>query len=128
MAITFELNNNDGYYISTWTGVITNAEMLTAYKDFFEGEEWFSGLKELANTSQADLFNITSLGLRQLALYTQQVYKENGLASVRTSAYCPQDLPLKLAKIYESWTKESPERIKVFSDIQEAESWLMREN
>ena len=128
MPVIFELNNNDGYFISTWTGVITSAEMLAAYKDFFEGEEWSQGLNELANTSQADLFNITSLGLRQLAIYMQKVYRTNGLASVRTSAYCPQDLPLKLAKIYESWTKESPESIKVFSDIQEAESWLMREN
>jgi hypothetical protein len=128
MPVTFELNNNDGYFISTWTGAITNAEMLTAYKDFFEGEEWSPALNELANTSQADLFNITSLGLRQLALYMQQVHKTNGLASVRTSAYCPQDLPFKLAIIYESWIKESPESIKVFSDVHEAESWLMRKN
>lgn len=128
MPVTFELNNNNGYFISTWTGVITNAEMLTAYKDFFEGEEWSPGLNELAKTSQADLFNITSLGLRQLAIYTQKVYKTNGLASVRTSAYYPQDLPFKLAIIYESWIKESPESIKVFSDIHEAESWLMRKN
>ena len=128
MPVIFELNNNDGYFISTWTGVITSAEMLAAYKDFFEGEEWSPSLNELANTSQADLFNITSLGLRQLAIYTQQVYRTNGLASARTSAYCPQDLPLKLEKIYEFWTKESPESIKVFSDIHEAESWLMRKN
>ncbi len=128
MPVTFELNNNDGYFISTWTGVITSAEMLAAYKDFFEGEEWSPGLNELANTSQADLFNITSLGLRQLAIYTQQVYRTNCLASARTSAYCPQDLPLKLVKIYEIWTNESPESIKVFSDIHEAESWLIRKN
>ena len=128
MPITFELNNNDGYFISTWAGVISNAEMLAAYKDFFEGEEWSPSLSELADISQAYLFNVTSDGLLELAKYAQHVYRTNDLAFVKTSAYCPQDLPLCIARLYEAWTIESPESVKVFRDIHEAESWLMHGN
>ena len=128
MPITFELNNNDGYFISTWAGVISNAEILAAYKDFFEGEEWSPRLNELADISQAYLFNVTGNGLLQLAEYVQQVYKENELALVKTSAYCPKDLPFYMAKLYEAWTEVSPENIKVSRDIHEAVLWLIHEN
>ncbi|MCK5662457.1 MAG: hypothetical protein KAI17_03175 [Thiotrichaceae bacterium] len=136
MSITFELNHNGRYFISTWAGVISNGEMLAAYKDFFEGDEWHPGLNELADTSQASLFNITSVGLCQLAIYTQQVYGMSEHASVKTSAYCPKEtsvycplvLPFKLAVVFESWANESVESIKIFRDFHEAESWLTREN
>ena len=128
MPITFELNNNAGYFISTWAGVITNTEMLAAYKDFFEGEDWSPRLNELADISQAYLFNVTSDGLLELAKYAQHVYRANDLAFVKTSAYCPQDLPFCIARLYDAWTIEAPESVKVFRDIHEAESWLMPEN
>ena len=136
MSITFELNHNGRYFISTWAGVISNGEMLAAYKEFFEGDEWHPALNELADTSQASLFNITSLGLSQLAIYTQQVYGVCEHASVKTPAYCPKEttvycplgLPSKLAAVFESWANESVESIKLFRAFHEAESWLMREN
>ena len=128
MPITFELNNNDGYFISTWAGVISNAEMLAAYKDFFEGEEWSASLNELADISQAYLFNVTGDGLLELAKYAQHVYSTNDLAFVKTSAYCPKNLPFCIARLYEAWIKEAPGSVKVFRDIHEAESWLMHGN
>jgi hypothetical protein len=136
MSITFELNYNRRYFISTWAGVINNGEMLAAYKDLFEGDKWHPGLNELADISQASLFNITSVGLCQLAIYTQQVYVMSEHASVKTSAHCPKEtsvycplvLPLKLSVVFELWANESVESIKLFRDFHEAESWLMREN
>ncbi len=136
MSITFELNHNSRYFISTWTGVISNGEMLAAYKDFFEGDKWYPDLNELADTSQASLFNITGIGLSQLGIYTQQVYGIIKYASVKTSAYCPKEtsvycpsgLPSKLAVVVESWANESVENIKLFRDLHDAESWLMHKN
>lgn len=136
MSITFELNHNSRYFISTWAGVINNGEMLTAYKDFFEGDKWHPGLNELADTSQVSLFNITRSGLSQLAIDTQRVYGIIEHASVKTTAYCPKEtsvycplgLPSKLALVFESWTNESVESIKLFKGFHDAESWLMRKN
>ncbi len=39
MSIYFSINHEDGYYISRYTGKISDTDLLEAYKNFFSGEE-----------------------------------------------------------------------------------------
>lgn len=127
MPVIFKINAESGYFIATWTGSITDAELLAAYKDFIGGEEWSSGLNELTDLSQASFDNITSSGLKALGEYAEKIYLENE-TFVKTAAYCPSDLPFGMTRIYQSLSEDSPENVKIFRERHEAESWLININ
>lgn len=101
--------------------------MFQAYKQFFQGKEWTPGLNELVNLVDADLSEITSNGLKLLAIYADQVYIKYNIDSVKTSVYAPKDFPYGLVRMYSIMIDESPETICVFRDLRAAEAWLKEE-
>ena len=124
MSITFSINHNDGYLIATYIGQITDEELLDSWKDFFQGDEWIPGLNELADISQADLTGITSGGLDNLVSYATKIYAKHNIHSVKIGIYAPEPLQFGLARMYEAFTFENPQTVKVFRCMEEAKFWL----
>jgi len=126
MPVIFKVNNKCGYFIATWEGIITDSELLSAYKNFVESDEWSPGLNELADLSKTNFEKLSSNGLQALGTYAEQVYLNNN-SSIKTAAYCPNDLPFGIARIYEAWSHDSLENVKVFRERHIAETWLTNE-
>lgn len=124
MPITFRINKSAGYYIAHWAGKISSTEILSSYQSFYKSNEWVPGMNELADLSEADLTCVESERFVELATYTEQFYKDNAVNSVRAAVYCPNDLPYGLARIYQAWVDDSPEKISVFRKFHDAVSWL----
>ena len=124
MPITFETRRHDGYFIATLVGPVTDAELLDAYREYHETGEWVAGLNELTDLSLADFSKVTTAGLRNLADYTDNLFRATGVAATRTAIYSPRDLPFGLARVYEVLAEGSPEDVRVFRDRSAAEAWL----
>ena len=124
MSITFTINQNEGYFLARWSGKVSAKEVLDAYRGFFEGSEWFSGLNELTDYSEADMSEVSSQTMKDLTYYVQHFYEMQEITSVKAAAYAPHDLPYGLLRVYSALSDESPEQVCVFRELNEAKSWL----
>ena len=124
MPITFTPNPEEGYFVSKFTGKVTDDEFLDSYKEYYNNEHWIPLLKELADFSECESPLLTTGGLDRLANYIKALFIERGITTFQTAVYAPNDLPFGIARIYEAMTIGSPESVMVFRQLNEAISWL----
>ena len=79
---------------------------------------------EFADLSEADMRLVTSSGLAELANDVEEEFRKLGIESIKTAVYSPDDLPFGLGRVYQAWSDESPERVRVFRDRSKAIEWL----
>ena len=123
MPITFSVYPNQGYYIAKFVGIVTDREMLDDYKRFFSSDEWVPGLNELTDISAADVTQVTSNGVRDLANLIEGIFRQHN-SSPKVAVYAPHDLPYGLSRMY-SVEAERFELHEVFRDLAEAKAWLL---
>ena len=129
MPIKFTIVKERNYFIAKWEDKINDAEIIEAYREFFEGDEWVPGMNELADFSQSNLADVKSQAFERLGQYIHKIYKENNMANMKCASYAPEDLAFGLLRLYELITDDdSPETTKVFKNIDEAEQWLISLN
>ena len=129
MPIKFTIVKERNYFIAKWEDKINDAEIIEAYREFFEGDEWVPGMNELADFSQSNLADVKSHTFEKLGQYIHKIYKENNMANMKCASYAPEDLAFGLLRLYELITDDdSPETTKVFKNIDEAEQWLISLN
>jgi hypothetical protein len=124
MPIQFAVHTAQGYFTSKYSGKITDQEVMDSWEKFLNGPDWRPGLNELADLSEADISEITSEVIKELADYTREFYKGRGLDYVKAAIYAPKQVLYGLSRMYVSWTGETPEEIGLFEDIEEAKAWL----
>ena len=124
MAITFSLNQEEGYFVSKSSGEITDDELLNSYKEYFENEEWIPLSNELADLSELDKTTVTSDGVERLAKYIRNLLIQRGITTYHTAVYAPHNLAFGLARIYQVMSHESPESVMVFRQLSDAISWI----
>ena len=123
MSINITVYPDEGYYISKYVGTITDMEMMDVFRRFFTSDEWVPGMSELADISEADLTEITSKGLSNLADMVEKIFSQHNI-SMRVAVYAPHDLGYGMARVY-STHAERFETHEVFRDLDEAKEWLL---
>lgn len=103
---------------------MTDDELLNSFIAFYESKQWLPGMNELTDLSEGDASQITTDGLKRLAITTEQIFRNNGIKFSKTAVYAPKDLSFGLSRMYEIMIDESPENFHVFRDIDKAKSWL----
>ncbi len=126
MPIKITVYPDEGYYISKYTGTITDKEMQDVFRRFFTSVEWVPGMSELADISEADLTEITSDGLNNLAGMVQEIFRQHNF-HMKVAVYAPHDFGYGMARVYSVHAEEF-ETHEVFRDIDEAKKWLLNEN
>ena len=124
MGITFYPNQEEGYFVSKFTGEITDDELVNSYKDYFENENWISLLIELVDLSELERIKVTNEGIRRLVKYIENLFIERGISSYYTAIYAPHDLHFGLSRIYEVLANGSSEYVMVFRNLNDAISWI----
>lgn len=125
MPIEFKTFYEDNYFLSNYAGDITDTEIINYYKNFFESKDWKPGANELADLRSANLGNVTSEGLIQVSVYQQLFLKKNNIESVHTAVVCQDDFTQVISRSYEQWSADSPEKIHIFTNLQDARNWLI---
>jgi hypothetical protein len=124
MPIRFSINPEEGYYIARYMGLLTENSVLDSWKKFYEGNEWKPSLNELEDLSSADFSEINADAIRSLVNYKNAVYKKHNVGTIKDAIYAPNSLRYGLARIYTVFAEESPEKTRIFNDINEAKLWL----
>ena len=124
MAITFTPNQEQGYFISKFTGNITDDELLDSYIAYFEDDDWIPLSKEIVDLSETDGTTVTSEGIERLASYIENLLVQRGITAYYTAIYAPQDLSFGLSRIYDVMTDQSPESVMVFRKLSDAVAWI----
>ena len=127
MPIEFSFRQDDQYSVATWSGKITDEEMMRAYMDYYESDHWHSGLSEFADLGDADFSAVTTEGIRRFASAVLSKLGEIGAAPTIGAVYAPKPLPFGMARMYGLLTEESPENTRIFKERQDAENWLHQE-
>jgi len=124
MSIEFTVEGTGGFFTARFVGGVTDEELINAYTQFFEGDEWCPGMNELVDHSEFSGNLFTTEGLQRVARFAEQHYQQHGVSAVKTAIFAPRDLPFGLSRIYEALTRKSPETVMVFRQRQNAVDWL----
>jgi hypothetical protein len=124
MPIGCEAHESCDYFISHWEGVVTDSELIPGYSAFVEGDEWIHGMHELTDVTGADLSRITREGLVSLANWASNFYERRGVQFVKTAVLTRSDDWASAPIIYEVWSPQSPEHLRIFKQRDEAVRWL----
>ena len=128
MPVTFTVESDKGYFLSTYSGKLSEKELLRSWDQFFENGLWKPGLKELVDLSLAHPGDITGDFIRRLAHFTNYFYAGKSINTVKVAIYAPEDIDFGLSRMYETLTDTSAEEVMVFRDRQKAELWLSEES
>jgi len=127
MPIRFKVDESGRYFVSHYEGSIEDAELVPSYSAFFSRPEYLPGLHELADFSGADLSGVTIIGIRMFASWARAFYKKHGLQNVKLAAYFPRGGNVE-AIIYDVWSIDSAEHLRLFKDRDEAIRWSAAED
>ena len=108
----------------TLDGKITDEELFSSYRDFYLSKDWTPDTHKLCDLSNADLSGISADCIISIAEFTKGFFKEQGIETIRSAAYCPQDLDYGYIRMYQAYAEDSPEEMQVFRDPDEALKWL----
>ena len=123
MSISFTVFAEDGFFVSSWVGRVTDSDLLSSYKQLLESEEFRPGFHEIADVRNAQMPSVTSGGLRQLVSMVE-TYLAGKCDGFKTAVIAPETLPFGLARQYAVFSDKSPENVMVFKEPKEALKWI----
>jgi hypothetical protein len=124
MPISYLIDNQNNCLEVVCRGLITDREVLQARLDYLSGADWIPGMPELVDLSEADFSGVTPAGIEQIAGIVDQVYRANGLTRVKVAVYTRDLLPSVITSLYQDFSKDLVEQIRVFDDLSAARLWL----
>jgi len=126
MAITFEINHSESYYVAKWQGRLTDEEVISVYKAFFNNGGWIPGYNALTDMSEFDGTAITNEGMGALQKLAEKTFSQHDVHP-KVAVYAPRDLPFGLSRMYSAQV-ESFVSHAAFRDKEKALEWLKSNN
>jgi hypothetical protein len=123
MPILHKIDEKLGIVLSTWIGIVSDADAVPAYRQLYEDKRWKPGFHEIVDLREADVSGVTSRGLRAVSGMVDD-YTGEECEEFRTAVIAPKDLPFGVARIYQAISDETPERVRVFRDVKTALEWM----
>lgn len=125
--ITFTSNSEKGFFESKYVGTVDDNEMLNSYKEYFEDPNTTEITNEFTDLSECLEFKITSGGLKQLSDYSTALFNQLGIENFKAAVFAPSDLTFGMTRMYQVYTDEMPENVRVFRNKNDALDWLIQE-
>ena len=123
MPILHTINKELGVVLSSLAGDISDADLLSSYKELYESECWQPGFHEIVDLRNAQMGGVTSDGLRRVSSMVES-FTKGKCEEFKTAFIAPDDLPFGIARMYEVLSSETPENVMVFRDLNKAFKWL----
>lgn len=120
MPIEWKFHLAHKLVVTTFSGGISDDEILSFYRELYESPEWEPGFHELVDLRDADM---STNCLKDLTLLVQ-TYMKSPEEGSKSAVLAPHDLPFALARFYESASEDSPEQVHTFRNKAGALSWL----
>lgn len=123
MPISYRINEEAGRVDLTFTGTVTDADLMTTFHDLYRDPRHRIGMAELTDCRPVERVEITGRGLERLADATKGWLDESG-TTWKVAVVVPSDEIFGLGRMYELLREGSPEQVRVFRDLMAAERWL----
>lgn len=121
--ITHSLDEDLHLLITTWSGAVTDAEMIEGYRMAYADRRWVPGFNEVTDLRRADVRAVTPDGLRGVRLLVAESVA-GFTGSFRTAVLAPTDLGFGISRMYELMSDESSESVRVCRDAADAAAWV----
>lgn len=120
--ITHQIHRSRLIVVSTWTGEVSDSMHLEAYRSLYEDDGWKPGMSELADIRLANPAGITGAGLRAVARLTARA--SEGGPEFRTAVLVNSMLAFGLTRMYQVFSEDSLENVRIFEDASLALEWI----
>lgn len=121
--ITFEIDSKLGIRIVRFSGAITEADFLDAFRKLWSDPAYDPTLPEIVDLSQASKISVGQPTIRQLAETAVQVHADTD--GTKVAIYAPTDLTFGLSRMYSVFVDASPDLYRVFRERDAAVAWLL---
>lgn len=121
MGLSHRFYDDQSIMLSTWSGHISDSELMRFYMAVYNNSHWQPGYNEIIDIRDADLKDLSNEALANLSELATSCLKG---ASLKLAIISPSDLSTSLARIYEAFTHVPNESTKVFHHLSEAIEWL----
>lgn len=107
-----------------YEGILTDDEMLDAWHAAYAHPDWQPGMSELIDCAGLVEARITTAAIQLLADRSAGHFTEQGAAPRRSAVHAPGPLAHGLARMYGAFSEDSPEKIVIFDDLDDALAYL----
>ncbi len=123
MSHEFSFDPQLPYVLIKASGAITPASFQAQFRELIEHPQWRSGTNILSDYSDAEVQEVTSEDVRNMAVgYAALAPK---LGPGRSAIFASESLKYGLARMWVSWTEMKVEReVQVFTSMDKAIEWL----
>ena len=111
--------------VATFTGTITDDELLHSYGELTSRPDYDATLNDLVDMSGVERLDVSSEAVRQLVQLYNLVDPDDVVP--RTAIVAAQDHVFGMARMYQILREGAPDIIRVFRDRDEAERWVAGE-
>ena len=118
MPASYSLHDDHGLVVTRFRGVIDNGVFIPLYRDLLSDPGYRLGMNELADLRDVSRLDLTSAGLEEVRLLTERAYAGSD-ASFRSAIVAPSDLSFGIARMYEIFSSEGPEKVTVVRTLEE---------
>lgn len=125
MSIIHAIDSEMGVVLSTWVGIISDSDLLSSYKELFEGELWQPGYDGILDLRSARLNLVTDKGLYNLHLLVKS-HTEGQCDEFNSILIASDDLVRELVAKFESFSDDELHKLTIFADTKEAHKWLRK--
>jgi hypothetical protein len=123
MPISFKIYEDREFFLSTWSGVISDSDLLSSYKQLLEDDNFQPGFHELIDLRNTQTIDATAEGYRQLSTMVEgHVFGQ--CDGFKTAVIAPKDHLFGMSRMYEMISDGNTETVMVFKDPNEAVKWL----
>lgn len=123
MPITYELEPESRLAIFRHVGEVSDDELLTFYRDFFDAPRASDYVRLLIHLEQTKSIGRSTGALRALAEIFQERLGDRP-AGTKVAVVAPSDHSFGMARMYEAMTSRLPWDFHVFRDGASARVWL----
>ena len=123
MPISFKIFEDDGFFLSTWVGSISDSDLQSSYKQLLEDEKFKPGFNEIVDARNAQISDVTSEGLRNLSSMVES-HLAGKCEGFKTAVIAHKDFLYGMSRMYEMISDGKTETVRVFRGPSEAIKWL----
>ena len=107
--------------LNTWSGEITDADLIRFYMSMYNNNHWQPGFSEIIDLRDAQLEAVSNSTLLQLSELSTNCLKG---AELKLAIIAPSELSPQIARLYKAFTHIPNESTKVVHHLDEALEWL----
>jgi hypothetical protein len=122
MPISYKIDEDRGLVLTTATGTLTDADILSLKALLAADPRWRPGMRELSDVRGVERLDVTTAGVRQMAAWDAAA--DPAIGQYRLAIVASRDHVFGMARMYEMLTDQSVPGVSVFRDIDEAIRWL----